>query len=371
MTRIISHTDNGYEQAESPFDAAIQEVAWNDPPVRIVCPYIGLAYIEGLLAKVDDWRLLTDVNAWMGLYHGDKRLSILQFIEQHNDRIHHLPKLHAKCVIGESTAFFGSANLTQTGVAKRDELSVLLEDEYSIRELHQWFKRLWSEGDEIDMDELDQVARSKSASTIHSRRDVPSVSSSARTVNARITTPIGLGNEVQLNEDDEDLVERVALAPDEDWAVSFFQLAKVVLSTVALPENDSRLVTSMAQGDRFGIAVNNRYVLGAFFNDPASIGFILPEEVDDVDRLIEQSSSYYRYKPLAWEGDDVDTPHWIEFTDRPEEILTEDLRRDWLSASLRETKRASRSPYLSSHDDRVYQLIMDEEYQQQILSSAF
>jgi hypothetical protein len=88
MTRIISHTEESYEQAESPFDAAIQEVAWNDPPVRIVCPHIGLSYVKGLLAEVDDWQLLTDVNEWMGLYQGDKRLSILEFIEQHKDRTH-------------------------------------------------------------------------------------------------------------------------------------------------------------------------------------------------------------------------------------------------------------------------------------------
>jgi hypothetical protein len=86
-----------------------------------------------------------------------------------------------------------------------------------------------------------------------------------------------------LNENEEDLVERVALVPDKDWVISFLQLAKVALSTVetiGLPESDPRLVTSMAQSDRFGIAVNNRYVLGAFFNDPVSIGFIHPDGVE-------------------------------------------------------------------------------------------
>lgn len=81
MTRIISHAEDGYEQADSPFDAAIQEVAWKDSPVRIACPYIGLAYIKGLLSEVDDWRLLTDVNAWMGLYHGDHRTATRDFID--------------------------------------------------------------------------------------------------------------------------------------------------------------------------------------------------------------------------------------------------------------------------------------------------
>lgn len=78
-------------------------------------------------------------------------------------------------------------------------------------------------------------------------------------------------------------MERVALVPDKDWVISFLQLAKVALSTVetiGLPESDPRLVTSMAQSDRFGIAVNNRYVLGAFFNDPVSIGFIHPDDVE-------------------------------------------------------------------------------------------
>lgn len=166
-------------------------------------------------------------------------------------------------------------------------------------------------------------------------------------------------------------MKRVARAPDPDWAVSFLELAHNVLSAIGLSEDDPRLITSMAQDDRFGIAVNNRYVLGAFFTDPVTIGFILSDSVDDLDALIEQSSGYYRYKPLAWEEDDTVTPHWIEFATRPGEMLTEKLRRDWLSASLRETDRASGSPYQSSHDPRVYRLIMDDDYQRQVLASAF
>lgn len=343
-------------------------------PVRIVCPYIGLAYFKGLLSEVDDWRLLTDVNAWIGLYHGDRRTATRDFIERHQDRIRHLPQLHAKCVIGESTVFFGSANLTQTGVAKRDELSVVIDDEPLVRELHDWFERLWSEGDRINMGKLNEIMRTEPTSTTHSQSEVPRLPSSARTVNARIITPLEINDETQSTKSDDDLVKRVGRAPDFDWAVSFLELAEAVLSTLStaeVPEDDPRLVTSMAQGDRFGVAVNNRYVLGAFFDDPVSIGFILPDGVNDLDALIERSSGYYRFKPLSWEDADTITPHWIEFTTRPGEMLTKKLRRDWLSASLREIDRASGSPYQSSHDSRVYRLMMDDRYQRRILSSAF
>lgn len=88
------------------------------------------------------------------------------------------------------------------------------EGRIEVRELHQWFERLWSEGDSVDMDELNAVARAELVSTPHSQSEIPRLSSSARGVNARITTPLEIDDEIQPGEKDNDLVERVSRAPD-------------------------------------------------------------------------------------------------------------------------------------------------------------
>jgi phosphatidylserine/phosphatidylglycerophosphate/cardiolipin synthase-like enzyme len=96
--------------------------------VLVACPYITLEYLEPVLGSASSWRLLTDVEAWLGNYGTNERNTIREFIAHYHDRIHDVRNLHAKAVVGETGALVGSANLTWTGLQGRDELGVRLNE---------------------------------------------------------------------------------------------------------------------------------------------------------------------------------------------------------------------------------------------------
>jgi phosphatidylserine/phosphatidylglycerophosphate/cardiolipin synthase-like enzyme len=138
MAEIVHHTDESAAGGESPFDVAIQEIVAGED-VLVACPYITLEYLEPVLGSASSWRLLTDVEAWLGNYGTNERNTIREFIAHYHDRIHDVRNLHAKAVVGETGALVGSANLTWTGLQGRDELGVRLNELKRIEELREWF----------------------------------------------------------------------------------------------------------------------------------------------------------------------------------------------------------------------------------------
>jgi hypothetical protein len=204
MSDLLYHSQEGYDGEESPFDRAIRETA-DSEEVRIVCPYIGPTYVKSILRNVEEWQIITDVVAWVGTFHGDSRDEIKDFIEQHQDRIHHFRHIHAKVVLSDDSAILGSANLTEKGVVGRTEMGVKFSEEAKIKELSEWFARLWSESSPVDLDELQELFRtSPSASSTHSQPST-SLSSDAPRVRASfigdVETPTQMFNGVEGDDD--------------------------------------------------------------------------------------------------------------------------------------------------------------------------
>ncbi|ELZ98081.1 hypothetical protein C440_02498 [Haloferax mucosum ATCC BAA-1512] len=377
MSHLVYHQRDNEGQSESPFDTTLRGIIDSDGPTRIACPYLGLSYVEALVTEADSWELLTDVEAWMGLYRGEKRTEVQEFIENHHSKIHHIKGLHAKVVMNPEQALVGSANLTQTGVARRDEMGILIDDCILVSEAHEWFETLWDESDLIDTGELETLVETDSPSRLQSDSRSSSISSSAPRLSAEIPTleseaPARPEAEPKVSEMDEDLIERMAKAPDRAWINAYFDLMANLLSTLDLPESDPRLLTTMKQSNRFAVTVNQRYVLGAFFLNQPRVGFLLPDSMEGLEETIRNSyeEEHFQFKPLVWEDETASRPHWIEFEERPEDILSDNLRRNWMSAAIEETDRASQSSF-SSHDPRVYRLAMDTEYRERHIEAAF
>lgn len=204
MSRLLYHTEEGYNQGESPFDRAIRETA-DSEEVWIVCPYIGPTYLKSILRDVAEWQIITDVVAWVGTFHGDSREEIKEFIEEHQDRIHHFRNIHAKVVLSDDSAVIGSANLTEKGVIRRTEMGVKFSEEEKIAELREWLTRLWSESSPVDLEELDELVRtSPSISSTHSQ-PTASISSDAPQVRASFVEDVEppIPRSVAVEEDDE------------------------------------------------------------------------------------------------------------------------------------------------------------------------
>jgi len=128
----------------SPFDEAILRVA-ADGPVAIVSPYIGVAYLERIITLSHEWRLVSDVEAWLSSLSVRARLTAWGFIRDHIEHIHHFGSIHAKVVVGKRLAVMGSANLTNLGITGRAEMGILLAEPTLVGELGDWFEAIWRE----------------------------------------------------------------------------------------------------------------------------------------------------------------------------------------------------------------------------------
>jgi hypothetical protein len=127
----------------SPFDETLMKVARDASPLLLASPYIGLSSVVRVTQAASDWRLLSDIEAWLGAGNKRHRTKCWDFIEDNIDRIRHVPDLHAKVAIGNHMLFLGSANFTDKGLLERTEFSVLIEEEDQVSEATAWFEALW------------------------------------------------------------------------------------------------------------------------------------------------------------------------------------------------------------------------------------
>lgn len=183
--RLIYHTDESTAGGISPFDEALMTMT-SEQDILIACPYLDIGFLNRYIGHSRSWYLLTDVQAWLNAYPSTKHEEIQAFIEEHAGRIHHLPALHAKAVITKTTAFFGSANLTEPGILRNQEISAVVEDGPSVEVLYAWFKRLWSQTEPADRNEVEVYAREVRQTTpAPPRKPRYSISSPAPRVRAK------------------------------------------------------------------------------------------------------------------------------------------------------------------------------------------
>ncbi len=140
--RLIYHDIESKNQI-SRFDKALLQVATKAPILRLASPYIGLSYLMRITEESSDWLLLSDIEAWLQSANRKNRVRCWEFIANNLNRIRHIPNLHAKVAIGNNLLFLGSANLTNTGIQSRTELSVLIEEVAIVNEAISWFDDLW------------------------------------------------------------------------------------------------------------------------------------------------------------------------------------------------------------------------------------
>ena len=156
--KLIYHKNNTSSNI-SPFDTALLQVSNQADPLYLASPYIGLSFLNRILDNANDWKLLSDVEAWLSSGNIKHRAKCWQFILENLDRIKHVPDLHAKVAIGNNLLFLGSANFTEKGVLGRDELSILIDDKKLVNESLSWFHDLWNTASAPVIDEGDELVK--------------------------------------------------------------------------------------------------------------------------------------------------------------------------------------------------------------------
>ena len=178
----ISSTNN-----TSPFDEAILQISTKQP-IKIICPYIGLNYLQRLIKNSSNWLLVSDVEEWLSAAKGEQR-DVMSFITNHLGKIHHYPASHAKAVIGPQQAYLGSANLTKAGIQQRTELGMLVDNPTTVQELHHWFDALWSTTQSPAMTELEAYLKHLYEEAIRipqASPEKPKISSKAVQIRAKL-----------------------------------------------------------------------------------------------------------------------------------------------------------------------------------------
>lgn len=193
MPTLLYHAHQG--TGVSPFDEAVLKVA-RSGAVRIVSPYIGVAYLERIIGVSLEWRLVSDVQEWLASLSTQARPRAWAFIREHLPSIHHCPALHAKAVISNSLAMMGSANLTNHGILGRTEMGILLDAPGMVAEMGAWFEELWHSTAPPLVDEASAYIQwlDTEASQAPSRRQRVTLSSGSRKIRSRLAklegTPI-------------------------------------------------------------------------------------------------------------------------------------------------------------------------------------
>lgn len=203
MPTLLYHASGGADV--SPFDEAMLQVA-RSGAVRIVSPYIGVAYLERIIGISPEWRLVSDVQEWLASLSMQARPRAWAFIREHLPLIHHCPALHAKAVISDSLAMMGSANLTNHGILGRTEMGILLEDPRLVTEMGAWFEELWHSTAPPLVDEASAYIQwlDAEAGQTPPRRQRVTLSSGSRKIRARLAklegaAPLAQEDEGQLN----------------------------------------------------------------------------------------------------------------------------------------------------------------------------
>lgn len=356
---LLYHDFDGNSDV-SPFNDTFKELS-NAGSLAIASPYITLRILCDLIDSCESWRLITDVQEWIRTQSTDQRDDTIEFIMENRESIHDCRNLHAKLVVGDATAFIGSANLTDAGLNRNAEIGVRLDGECEIEEIQQWFEQLWSYTELIDLSELktyaDEVESTTDSPTVSMTNTGPSINNSLP-FSRPSSTPV---EDTQYKE----LVEAVEHAPSKEWMESCFDWISNLIDVTGLDEGDERIATTIPNPRKIAVNVNQRYVLTAYL-DQAQIGLILPGDSIAVSELSEYISDFGQFSTPS----NID-PYWFEFPTPLDIHINDTIKDDWQRAVQTEMNRAKRSPYRNSHNPVVFHTAVDREYRKKVLSELF
>ncbi len=327
----------------------------------IACPYISIGYVEGLLAGCSTWRVLTDAEELLSASRD--RSAAVGFVARNRHRVRHLRGLHAKVIIGADLALVGSANLTEKGLAGRDEMGVLFEDEEKVKELRTWFDELWNQAALLEQDELQKFVG-------HLPHDRPQTEGRLATSTRPVKSKLPNTNLAESTQEAMDrLVEKLRRAPSRQWAEHYLDLVRELVEATGLDNDDARLVMSMPDGAGLPVTICQRYVLAAFRHGPSRLSMMLPGAPSLVSglRVVRTGDGYAPRKDET----EATAPWWISFeVDDPSEV-PESVKEHWRRLVRREVDHGKYSSYRKHHEPVVFEAAMDVGFRKRVLDQAF
>lgn len=353
----------GENGKRSPFDEAVEKVVSKEN-LKIACPYIGLSYfIETIKNQCKDFCLITDINELISCQRNkDDVNAAVDFLIQNRKNIRHYSGLHAKVIISANKAFFGSSNLTASGIKNNNELSVIIDEKEKIDELNNWFESWWNIAADIDPEEL----KSNTQEYLKKQRVTPhrtSILKNNNTIKSSIKQ-YTKSEKVNLPIDEDFLKKIIINWPNKDFLLSYCKLVQHILKRFDITKEDERICISCYNG-KYQIAVTfgQRYIIYPRDRDDSTIDLIMPKDFD-VSNAEKECSFDVTYFTKNKEND---IP-WVHYHKGEGAFSFNDKTiQEWESAVEHELARCKKgSSYHAYHQPLLYTFFMDDDFRNRI-----
>ena len=350
----------------SPFDIAITDLI-KDKSIKIACPYIGLDYFQNsIVNQCNDFILLTDINELFSSCRNYSSIEeLMSFIQDNSEKIRHFAGLHSKIIISDTKAFFGSANLTKSGITERNELSAVIDNRADISLLDNWFDTWWKIGSIIDIDSIQKRLKEKKEYLPFKNEIKMYFFDSKHLIKTTYELPKSKNDLIDRTQNEEFLINFLKHWNNKDWMSSYFDLAKHILQKYNIDVNDQRLCISFRRDKyRIPITIGQRYILAPHHRKQNSIGLIMPMKYDIENSKIEGTfiTTYFtknRSNDAAWVHYDkgIGNFHFNSTT-----------LKEWEHAVEEELNKSKMSSFRKYNQPILYKFIVDERYRKEIIN---
>jgi hypothetical protein len=360
--KLIYHDINIHNQI-SQFDKEIVEIV-KGQELLIVCPYIGLGYINRILNLSSNWKIITDIEEWIYSHQNNNQRDLIrEFIKCNSERIRHISLIHAKVIITEKKAFLGSSNLTESGICERIEMSVSFDDQDKINELKDWFGSLWSIG--IIPQEQQIESFIKNNSTVHPRK--VSVIKNQISLKIKKATLVNLNNLISVTKDHEMHFAKsiLKLSKDISWINGYFDLINDLFTEFKISNDSQKIAMSVNKDFKIPISIGQRYIIRP--RKTGIVGLIMPLEFEDIvndykNANIEEGYFYDKRKNQE--------AFWVNFDISNHFEFDSTIINLWKSAVEKELNRTTISGFRKYHNPAYFKAVIEKDYRERLFKPS-
>jgi hypothetical protein len=353
---IIYHDWN---ENDSPFLEELIDI-FEENDVMVACPYIDRKILSFLISRANNVKIVSDVVAWLESCSTKERVKTIEFINALGERLHHCPKLHAKVFFNESKSLIGSANLTNSGMLRNIEMSVVLDNSEKLDELRQWFKKLWDITEPLDYDNMNEInnweKRVAKDKEVKQKNKLNITKDNSPIISGYIPTKLRKYKK-QLSESDEEVLSRIKkvidLFPSLEWFNEFLDIWEYILEYFDIQVDDQRITLSVPKAkDKLAMTVGQRYVATGFTR--GEIALIMPINPDINE---EDKSSIIKQERFTNNGKLVCKLYYF-ITNSPKKLFKR-YKTQILNLIKHELERTEVSGYKRYHEDILYHIAID------------
>ena len=357
MNKLIFHSTNKLKSVSQFDEEIIKLVSGND--IKIACPYINIYYLQKLIKLSTSWVLLTDINEWIGSVKSQLQIKQIQeFINSNKGKIKHCDDLHAKTILTNKEILLGSANLTDKGIFKRNEVSVILNTQDDVTELNSWFDDWYKNSDFVNLQSLEAYTKSKTYQPKSESERPIKIQKSSFPIRTS-----SFQDESKKSENQKTVVTKSEIEhylnkwKNNEWEYQFFKLINKAIEITGYENGSDYLAITLTKAKEISVQLNNRYILKShYYNKSNLVSLMLPLSFDEHKEKYKNIIHEINYFTKNKEPQKI----WTKFKVDNPKILSDEILLLWELAILKEKERKYFSPYRKYHQPFLYDLAIDE-----------